>query len=154
AGETPSDAGPVRVRGQIRAQRTIPSFFGDSRVVFRRLAFQIYSVQAVHEAGVDFLLDDGSGDPVLVLVDGARFLDGDADPRSFVPLSAEILETLETLEPTQAIQDCLNDRKIDLAQRGAGIQVAKGSEQVLRDGDTVEVIGYRSRVVDQTAMRL
>lgn len=155
AGDAPSSDGPVRVRGRIRAQRTIPALFGGQRVVFRRVAFQIYRVQAVHEAAIDFLLDDGTGDPVLVLVEGARFLDADSNPANFGQLPAEMLETLETLDPTPAVQDCLNDWKIDVARRGSAIAVARGVEQVLKDGDVVEIVGYRSRVVDQSmAMRL
>jgi hypothetical protein len=154
-GETPKSDSPVRVRGRIRAQRTIPALLGDRRAVFRRLAFQIYSVHAVHEAAVDFLIDDGSGEPVLVLVDGARWLDDGGHPDDFAPLPIEMRDTLAALDPTPAVQDCLNDWKIDAARKGAGIRVARGLERTLSDGDTVEVIGYRSHVVDQTAaMRL
>jgi len=35
------------------------------------------------------------------------------------------------------------------AKRGA-VPNAAGSEQLLRDGDTVEVVGYRARTVDPT----
>jgi hypothetical protein len=60
-----------------------------------------------------------------------------------------VLERLETLDPPPALQDSLNDWRIDMKQRGR-FSPAAGNERLLCDGDSVEVVGYRSRVVDQT----
>jgi hypothetical protein len=139
----------VRVRGRIRAQARIPALVEDRLVVFRRLAFTFYSLRGVHEAGTDFLLDDGSGEPVLIVIDGARLVESDVDPKQFRPLDPALLKKLEALDPPAALKDCFNDWRIDMERRGP-FSPAFGSEQVLCDGDEVEVVGYRCRVVDQT----
>jgi hypothetical protein len=139
----------IRVRGRLRAQTTIRSLLDDRPVVFRRLVFAMGGLQAVHECGVDVLLDDGSGDPVLVLLEGARFVDADVHPREYRPLPPSVLDALRALDPARQIAETLNDWRIDLTQRGL-VRTATGAEQVLCDGDEVEVVGHRSRAVDQT----
>jgi hypothetical protein len=138
----------VRVRGRIRAQRRIPALLTKYEVVFRRLVFRINGLEGVEESATDFLLDDDTGEPILILVEGARFVADDLPPKDWSPLQALVVETLATLNPPPAIVDAINDWRID-AKRGAASNTA-GSEQILRDGDTVEVVGYRARTVDPT----
>jgi hypothetical protein len=147
AGPAGSDGELVRVRGRIRAQGKISALVDKRPVVFRRLVFRFYSLQAVHEAGSDFLVDDGSGEPVLIVIDGARLVADDAGRESERPLAPEVLDRLEALDPPPALQDYFNDWRIDVAQRGL-FSPATGSERVLCDGDLVEVVGYRRRLVD------
>jgi hypothetical protein len=125
----------VRVSGRIRAQKRIPSFTQTGEVVFRRLVFRFHGLCAIEESAVDFLIDDGSGEPVLVLVDGARFLADDALEKDWKALPAPVIDALEQLDPPQAIRDGINDWRIDAARTGA--ISAAGRELVLRDGDTV-----------------
>lgn len=138
----------VRVRGRIRAQRRIPALLTQYEVVFRRLVFRIHGVEGVEESATDFLLDDDTGEPILILVEGARFVADDLPPKDWSPLPPPVVETLASLNPPPAMVDAINDYRID-AKRGAAANAA-GSEQILRDGDTVEVVGYRARTVDPT----
>jgi hypothetical protein len=146
-GRTAGDGELVRIRGRIRAQNRISALVDKRPVVFRRLAFRFYSLQVVHEAGCDFLVDDGSGEPVLIVIDGARLVADDAGAESDRPLDPEVLDRLEALDPPPALQDYFNDWRIDMAQRGL-FSPAAGNERVLCEGDSVEVVGYRCRVVD------
>jgi hypothetical protein len=139
----------VRVRGRIRAQRRIASLVDGQEVVFRRMVFRFHGLEAVEESATDFLLDDDTGEPILILVDGARFVADDALPKDWKPLPAAVVEALAKLDPPQAVANAIEDWRIDAARPG-GITGAAGSEQVLRDGDTIEVVGYRARVVDPT----
>jgi hypothetical protein len=139
----------VRVRGRIRAQRRIPALLSKHEVVFRRMVFRIHGLEGVEESASDFLLDDDTGQPILILVEGARFVADDLPPKDWSPLAAPVVETLATLNPPPALADAISDWRID-AKLPDGLTNAAGSEQVLRDGDTVEVVGYRARTVDPT----
>ncbi len=140
-----ADGELVHVSGKVRA-------LGGTAAVYRRLVFSFDgATRIVHETGDDFWLV-GDGEPVRVEVAEARLL-ADGKPQTFGGDTARALE-LESVAATH-----LSDRTLQLraqrrqkGKRVAGVRVA---EYVLRDGDVVEILGYKSRTIDPTvAMRM
>jgi hypothetical protein len=137
----------VHVVGRVVARRPLPSLAASPRVVYRRLLLKVHGVSAVLEAGEDFLLVDGRGEPVLVEVAGSRLL-----PRE-VPQRRELLDAelryLSGLEAPPALAEALQDRRID-QQQGGAYRTIEAQEIVVAEGDDVEIVGVKARVVDPT----
>jgi hypothetical protein len=139
----------VHVRGRVKARETLCGVLDDeTRAVYRRVVFNVGSERWVHEAAVDFQLVDDSGEAVRVEVEGAHLVAPEPKRRRIEGERARAIFDL-TLDP-------------ELRATSAGITIGrsdKGSivagEIMLRDGDEVEVVGYKTRSVDPTIeMRL
>jgi hypothetical protein len=148
----------VHVRGKVRAARTISAFLDGSPAVFRRMIFELddwryrqgwRSGPIVHEGALDFALVDASGESITVEVEGARLLAHPArstqgyDQGDFLALPL----------PPGAATDIARRRRAK-AVEGKPTKPVKASEILPRDGDEVEVVGYKSRQVDPTVATL
>jgi hypothetical protein len=119
------DGGRVRVRGRIRALRTIPALDGRAAVLISVRATRQGRGTEVHK-GQDFLLDDGTGVPTRVEVAQALFLDRPL--RLFGSWHSPPLESLHFIP--------------------AGTTPIDLQEAALFEGDEVEVVGRAEMVVD------
>jgi hypothetical protein len=115
----------VRVYGRVRAQACVEGALHRTPGVFRRVVFVVGGVKYVHERGVDFRLVDDSRQ-LVVRVGGGRMI---------VPREELIEHPAHRLAGIEAF-----------GLRGAG--TVQACEHVLMDGALVEVIGYRTSVVD------
>lgn len=120
-----ADGGRVRVRGRIRALRTIPALDGRAAVLVSVRATRQGRGTEVHK-GQDFLLDDGTGVPTRVEVAQALFLDRPL--RLFGSWHSPPLESLHFIP--------------------AGTTPIDLQEAALFEGDEVEVVGRAEMVVD------
>jgi hypothetical protein len=130
----------VHVAGKVRA-------LGGDRTVYQRVVFSFDGqVRMVHETAHDFWLV-GDGEPVLVEIADARLL-ADGQPQSCnaaTPLARE----LETMPLPPELARTLEQRQKRRA-KGKKVSNLRVSEFVLREGDTIEIVGYKSRTVDPT----
>ena len=117
----------VRVYGRVQAQARVEGALHRTSGVFRRLVFVVGGATYVHDRGVDFRLVDDSGQ-LVVRVGGGRMI----VPRTeLIEYPAHYLDGIEAF-----------------GLRGAG--TVQACEHVLMDGARVEVIGYRTSVVDDS----
>jgi hypothetical protein len=148
----------VHVRGKVRGQQTTDAFLDGSPAVFRRVIFEMDDARrrrrgwgvgpVVHEAAVDFALVDASGEAITVEVDGARLLAQPSRKREDYGQ-----EEFFALPLPAAVLKVVNERR-ERAAAGKPTKPVKASEVLLRDGDEVEVVGYKSRRVDPTVATL
>jgi hypothetical protein len=140
-----ADGELVHVTGKVRA-------LGGSQGVYQRMVFSFDgATRVVHETAQDFWLV-GQGEPVLVDVGEARLL-ADGKQQSIDGTLPRALE-LETLARPLLTDRTLQHRD-QRRQKGKRIGAVRVSEYVLRDGDDVEIVGYKSRTIDPTvAMRM
>ncbi len=134
-----ADGELVHVTGKVRAL--------GGREVYRRVVFSFDgATRVVHETASDFWLV-GDGEPVLVEVADARLLADGA--QQSLPSEDGRVRDLETMPLPPAVQRTLQHRA---TRRGKGKKLGKVrvGEFVLRDGDAVEIVGYKSRTVDPT----
>ena len=140
-----ADGELVHVAGKVRA-------LGGERTVYERVVFSFDGqVRMVHETARDFWLV-GDGEPVLVEVADARLL-ADGKERHIAADSARAVE-LEQLPPRidplpSGLVRTLQHRDKRRA-KGKALGKIRVAEFALRDGDTVEILGYKSRTVDPT----
>jgi hypothetical protein len=118
----------VRVYGRVRAQACIEGALQRTPGVFRRVVFVVGGAKYVHDRGVDFRLEDDSGQ-LVVRVGGGRMI---VPPAELIDYPAHRLDGIEAF-----------------GLRGAG--TVQACEHVLMDGALVEVIGHRTSVVDPSA---
>lgn len=137
-----SDGELVHVRGRVKAQETLPGLLQEGQVVYRRVVFTVGTDRWIHEAGCDFLLIDDSGERAIVEVEGARLIGADPKRRRQSPESAFALRDL-----AWGVKDG-QPSGVRVSTRGRLVVTA--GEMVLRDGDTVEIVGHKSRRVDVT----
>jgi hypothetical protein len=130
------DGALVHVRGHVRAVQTLPGLMAPLPAVYRRLAFSAYGKGFFHEAAVDFMLVNPNGEAIAVHVDGARLL------APVPPLRALVGDEIDRVDrlPFAPLVGLKQTRAKDL----------RGGEMLLQDGAAVEVIGYKSRIVDPT----
>lgn len=143
----------IHVRGRVRAYGVLPGFLHGAPAVYRRMIFVLGGTKVVHEAGVDFGLVDEAGELVTVSVARSRLLlpggGADAD-RADYPDLPRFLE----LPLPPALERFAERARLGL-ERGAKAGPVSASEFLVRDGDEVEIVGYKTRVIDPTvAMRL
>ncbi|HEX2570309.1 MAG TPA: hypothetical protein VH877_12190 [Polyangia bacterium] len=143
----------VHVRGRVRAYEALPGFLHGTPAVYRRMIFVLGGTKVVHEAAVDFGLVDEAGELITVAVAGSRLLlpggGGDAD-RAEYPDLPRFLEL-----PLPPSLGRVAERARLGIERGAAAPPVSACEFLVRDGEEVEVVGYKTRVVDPTvAMRL
>ncbi|HJZ84331.1 MAG TPA: hypothetical protein VKN99_04130 [Polyangia bacterium] len=139
-----ADGELVHVAGRVRARETLPSVLGAEPVVYRRVVFAVDGARWVHEAARDFWIEDGSGELALVEVADAHLVVTDPHLHEVLGEDARRVHDL-MLAPE------LRDRTEVLlrARRREHLSISAG-ELVLRDGDPVEVVGYKTRTVDPT----
>jgi hypothetical protein len=139
-----ADGELVHVRGRIKASKTIASVLDDSPVVYRRVVFGIGADRWVHEAGEDFHLVDDTGEMALIDVSGARLIAPDGKRRKVDgELSRQVTEL--TLEPGSRNR---TDPALRVSRKDRSAITC--GEVLLRDGDQVQIVGYKSRTVDPT----
>jgi hypothetical protein len=130
----------VHIRGRVRARETIQPIAFPGAAVFRRTRFVLGRLRMVQEAGVDFWVVDSTGAHVRVEVDGARLV---ARESRFMPVvSASML--LDGLAP-DAVKQAAKGFFVDATGKPPLI-----AERQICDGDEVEIVGYKARVVDPT----
>jgi hypothetical protein len=133
-----ADRHAVAVRGVVVARRTAVSALSGRQTVwslarFRKGAF--VSSDFFHEAALDFLLDDGTDEPIWIEVSGGMLLDRFPSDERVQFQSTTLLE----LDHPFLTRLRLDDREVF----GAEINIAPG--------DVVEVVGRLSRRLDPTA---
>jgi hypothetical protein len=137
-----ADGELVHVRGRVRARETLTGFLTPEPAVYRRMVFAIGAERWVHEAAVDFLLVDADGEAVLIEVGVARLVAADVKREKLEgPRASEVFALSLGLAPRP-------DEGLTIKQKNRAAVTA--GEILLRDGDEVEVVGYKSRSVDPT----
>jgi hypothetical protein len=132
------DRRAVAVRGVVVARRTAASPLDSRQAVwslarFRKGAF--FAPDFFHETAHDFLLDDGTDEPILVEVEGGMLLDRfPAEER----LQFHSTTLLEIQHPV------LTRLRLDSRE-------VLGTEVAIAPGDVVEVVGRLTRRLDPTA---
>lgn len=140
-----ADGELVHVAGKVRA-------LGGEPAVYERTVFSFDGqVRLVHETARDFWLV-GDGEPVLVEAAEARLL-ADGKEHQIPADSARALE-LEQLPPRigqlpSPLVRTLQHRE-KRRNKGKSLGKIRIAEFALRDGDAVEIVGYKSRTVDPT----
>jgi hypothetical protein len=137
-----ADGELVHVRGRVRARETLNGFLTPERAVYRRMVFAVGAERWVHEAAVDFLLVDAAGEAVLVEVSAARLIAADARRQKLEgPQATDVLALSHGR--AASLEAGLTVRQKNRVQVTAG-------EVLVRDGDEIEIVGYKSRSVDPT----
>lgn len=138
----------VHVRGKVRAESTIPGLVSSEAGVYRRTRASFGEVVVVDEEAVDFQLVDDQGNAISIEVNGARLLVH--DPKLGTVLFPDRLFPIAIPEAAKRMvmryeQQLERGRKRNLPAIRAG-------EVMLRPGDEVEAVGYKSRKVDPTVV--
>lgn len=132
------DARAVAVRGVVIARRTAVTALEGRAAVWSLTRFRRgswLSRSFFHEAAFDFLLDDGSDEPVWVEVAGGMLLD---------PFPAEQRVQFHNTTLLEIDHPVLTRLRLDQRELWA-------SEIDIQPGDTIEVVGRLSRRLDPTA---
>lgn len=147
-----ADGELLHVRGRVVAKEKIPMLIDDTeQVVYRRVLFELDGTRVIHEAASDFWVVDDSGERALVEVEGARVVV--ADPKKYDCLESVENRLLALPMPQEMEKLVLARRQRQLKNKK--VPVLQAGEWALRDGDQVEIVGFKSRTVDPTvAMRL
>ena len=136
----------IHTRGRVRAETTIPALLSDEPCVYRRVTFTINETRLVHEAAVNFTLVDTAGEFIRVEVEGGRLVGRD---RKAFPIDEQCVERLAALSLPAGVVGHLFDRRKRLG-KGKRTPPLKAAEWLLRDGDEVELVGLKARIVDPT----
>jgi hypothetical protein len=129
----------LQVSGTVDATDTVSGLLDPVPCVYRRLQVSLGRIQLIHEAAVDFTLTDDSGQRVKVLASGSRLL---------CPISKRYL--IESEAESRVLAE-VRRTHIDklLHQHGLEHFEVMGDEFLVRAGHRVDVVGYKTRVVDQ-----
>jgi hypothetical protein len=132
------DRRAVAVRGVVVARRTASSALDGRQVVWSLVRFRksaLFAADFFHEVAFDFLLDDGTDEPIWVEVEGGMLLD------PFPPAERVQFQSTTLLEIGHPFLTRLrlDDREV------------RGAELTIAPGDVVEVVGRLSRRLDPTA---
>ena len=139
------DGDLVHLRGTVRAHEQVPSLLGGAPGVYRRVRASFAEVQAIEERAVDFQLVDTDGNAIGIEAEGARWLVDDAKQMKLI--DADVLGPFDDLEPARKFLERRRER-LARKKRLWGTHQASAAEVMLRAGDEVEVVGYKSRKVD------
>jgi hypothetical protein len=134
----------VHVSGTVRA-------LGSSAYVYRRsvITFDGYT-SFVDESGEDFWLV-GEGEPVHIEVADARLLADGGSKR----VDGSAPRVLELEAAAASLLPRMIHHRATRRAKGKRARAVRLGEYLLRHGDAVEILGYKSRTVDPTvAMRL
>lgn len=137
-----ADGELVHVHGRVRAREQLLGVLDPEPAVYRRVVISMGRMRVVHEAAVDFFLVDESGQPVLCEVANARLVAPEPRRRKFTA-GSEVDERLCRLPLPPLAWERGRNQKGWRASTGPS-----AGEILLRDGDEVEAVGYKSRVVD------
>ncbi|HVZ74629.1 MAG TPA: hypothetical protein VHJ20_19740 [Polyangia bacterium] len=131
------DRRAVAVRGVVVARRTAASALEGRAAVWSLVRFRSSPLKAdfFHEAAFDFLLDDGTDEPIWVEVAGGMLVDP-FPPEERVQFHNTTLLELE--------HPFLTRLRLDARE-------VRGAELVVAPGDLVDVVGRLSRRLDPTA---
>jgi hypothetical protein len=136
----------VHVVGRVRVRDPVEGIVSRERAAYRRAVFSIDAHRLVHEAAEDFWLVAEGSEPVLVEVAGSRLLAPDAKMQAYKGdhVVVHTLEALPLPDKATRIVRLRNERR----GKGKRVSPIRAAEVLLRDGDTVEVLGYKSRTID------
>jgi hypothetical protein len=132
------DRRAVAVRGVVVARRTSASALDNRQSVWSLVRFRKGALLApdfFHEVAFDFLLDDGTDEPIWIEVAGGMLLDAFPSDERVQFQSTTLLE----LEHPFLTRLRLDDREV------------LGAELTIAPGDVIEVVGRLSRRLDPTA---
>jgi hypothetical protein len=135
----------VHVKGRVRVRERLQGKLGGSGV-FRRLRLKVGDQQVVHEAAADFDLIDESGEMIVVQVAGARLVAPDPE---LVPLAGDVIALLTSLKLPPKAAVAASEWEFR-CKSGLPLTPVSAVETLLSDGQAVEVVGYKSRMVDPT----
>jgi hypothetical protein len=132
------DRRAVAVRGVVLARRTASSALDGRQVVWSLVRFRkgaLVAADFFHEVAFDFLLDDGTDEPIWVEVEGAMMVD---------PFPAAERVQFQSTTLLEIGHPFLTRLRLDDREVFA-------SELTIAPGDVVEVVGRLSRRLDPTA---
>jgi hypothetical protein len=127
----------MHVKGRVRARETLPALIGEERAVYRRVSIQFGGIRVIHEAAVE------KGEQATVQVAGARLLVPDPQRRLF---DQEPAEFQSLALPDDFLRELAVRRQ--MIERGKQVDSIRIGEVLVRDGDSVELVGYKTRTVD------
>lgn len=137
----------VHVRGRVRARTDLPGLLDDcAHAVYRRVQIVLGQLRLVHEEAVDFTLMDDDGEVVIVEVSGARLVVPDPKMQRLRAVGPQAERLLALSLPKEA-HDWLKKRA-ERQRRGKSMPRMAASEFLLQDGEEIDVVGYKNRVVD------
>ena len=137
----------VHVRGRVRAQRTIAGIVSSEPGVYRRTRVSFDDIEVVAEEAVDFQLVDDQGNAIGIEVDGARLLTADDKlARTLFP------ERLFPLAEPEAARRVVQRFEHMLARGKRQLPRITAAEIMIKPGDELEAVGYKSRKIDPTVM--
>jgi hypothetical protein len=138
----------VHVRGRVRARQTLTGLLDDqTQAVYRRV--QIFLGQyhrVVCEDAVDFALVDDQGESIIVQVADARLVAPEPKAEKMRAEGAKADRLLSLPLPAETAKWLASRAKRQ--RKGKSAPRMAASEFLLRDGDEIEVVGYKNRVVD------
>lgn len=142
--ENETDGELLHVRGTVESSATVRGLIRDVPAVYRRLQVSLGHLQLVHEAAVDFSLTDETGQRVRVLAAGSRLLS---------PMNKRYLIQNDS---EQRVLDEVRRAHIELLLRRYGLDnfETMGDEFLVQPGDRVDVVGYKTRIIDAGGERL
>jgi hypothetical protein len=142
-----ADGELLHVRGRVRARTTLNGLLsGEPGVVYRRARFHLRHTLVIHEAAVDFDLVDERNESIIVQVEGSRLVGPEPRARRFSGAGAHVDRILALPLPPESgrwIKE--RQKRIDKGKKPVWF---KAAEYLMRDGDELDVLGYKSRVVD------
>ncbi|MDB4964575.1 MAG: hypothetical protein JWN44_264 [Myxococcales bacterium] len=139
----------VHVVGRVRLRTPLAGFVATTeRAAYRRVLISLDTYRVVHEAAEDFWLVADGSEPVLIEAAQSRLLVADPNPQWYAP-DSEVARAVEAL-PLPTELDRTMQRRSERRQKGKKLGRVRVGETLLREGDEVEVVGYKSRTVDLT----
>ncbi len=142
--------GRVRLMSAHNGRNHLEGLIDASPAVWRRVVFGFSgrTERVVYEAGVDFQLVGDGGEPIVIETGESRLLAPDRKGKSLPDVHPAVAR-LESLPLPKFMEQTLAQRQ---KRRGKGKKVPAlvVQERLLREGDLVEVLGYKSRVIDPT----
>jgi hypothetical protein len=137
----------VHVTGRVRALARVEGLLSAEPACYRRTILRHGSHRLIHEMAQDFWLVADRGEPALVEVERARLLPIDEKSVVLQHDRHPALNAFMAL-PLPADTRAALSASLERRERGKGPQRVQLVEALLRDGESVEIVGYKSRVVD------
>ena len=134
----------VHVRGRVRATGTVAGIVSSEPGVYRRTRVSFDDIEVIAEEAVDFQLIDGEGHAIGIEVEGARLLVH--DPKLGTSLFPERLFALAGPEAARRV--VLRYEHMVARNKHRSLPKIRAGEVMLKPGDEVEAVGYKSRKVD------
>jgi hypothetical protein len=142
-----ADGELLHVRGRVLPREAVA---GTGGTVYRRRRVHVGDVPFVEETANDFWLVDENRERVLVQVEGARLIAPEPGKQELPDAVERELALLSLPERVKNGFIARDDRR----RRGKRVNALPLWETVVRDGDDIEVVGYKTRIVDSTVERL